>query len=420
MTTPTLEQIGKAVEPVRVLRPTRLERANVAILAANHALFLIAAITVMTLSGLVGQRLTPTPALATLPVAMMMIGVVLAALPASLLMKRVGRRPGFVVGALLGGAGGGAISVLAISLDSFVLFCAGNLLLGVYQAFANYHRFAAADAASPAFESQAISLVLAGGVVAAFLGPLNASRTTDLLAGLPDAGPYAIVVALAIAGSALHLRLRIPHEQQARTGHQRPLRRIVGDPAFIVALLAATVAYTITVLVMTATPLAMQDAGYDLPDAATVMQWHVLGMFAPSFVTGRLIARFGLPNILLAGAAVLTGSVATAATGQTMAQFWMALVLLGVGWNLLFVGGSALLATTHTAAERGKVQGINELVIFTAVAAGSLLAGLLLHTVGWATLNLLMLPLLATTGLATWRWRRATLPPPQPVAAEAA
>lgn len=410
MTTSTVEHIGKAAVPVRAPRSTRLERVNVAILATNHTLFLVASTTVMTLSGLVGQRLAPAPALATLPVAMMMIGAVLAALPASLLMKRVGRRPGFIAGALLGGAGGGTISVLAISLDSFMLFCAGNLLLGVYQAFANYHRFAAAGAASPAFQSQAISLVLAGGVVAAFLGPLNASRTTDLLAGIPDAGPYAIVVALALAGSALHLRLRIPHKQQTRTGHQRPIRLIVGDPAFRIALLAATVGYTITVLVMTATPLAMRDAGYNLPDAATVMQWHVLGMFAPSFVTGRLITRYGLPNILLAGAAALAGSVITAMTGQTMAHFWVGLVLLGIGWNFLFVGGSSLLATTHTAPERAKVQGLNELVIFTAVATGSLLAGLLLATVGWATLNLLMLPLLAITGLATWRWRQLTLP----------
>lgn len=385
---------------------TRRERRNVAILAANQALFLVAAITVMTLGGLVGQRLAPHPSLATLPVAMMMIGVVLAALPASLLMKRIGRRSGFIVGALLGGAAGGAVSVVAIGLGSFWLFCAGNLLLGVYQAFANYHRFAAADAASPAFESQAISLVLAGGVAAAFLGPLNASRTTDLLGSVPDAGPYAIIIALALVGTTLHLGLRIPDDHQARTGVQRPFQQIRRDPAFVVALLAATAGYTIMILVMTATPLAMQEAGFSLRDAATVMQWHVLGMFAPSFFTGRLIARYGVGRILLAGAALLTGSVVAAITGQTMPHFVGALVLLGIGWNLLFVGGSALLASTHTAAERGKVQGANELVIFTAVAAGSLLAGMLVHTVGWSTLNLLMLPPLAASTLVTWRWHR--------------
>ncbi len=401
-------------------RSTARERTNVAILAANQALFLIAAITVMTLSGLVGQRLAPTPALATLPVAMMMIGVVVAALPASLLMKRVGRRAGFIFGALVGGAGGGALSVLAIHLDAFWLFGLGNLLLGVYQAFANYHRFAAADAASPAFESQAISLVLAGGVVAAFLGPLNASRATDLLGGVPDAGPYAVLVVLAVLGSGLHLWLRIPNEQQARTGHQRPLREIAAQPGFGVAVLTATVGYALMILVMTATPLAMQEAGFGLPQSATVMQWHVLGMFAPSFVTGHLIARYGLSTILLSGAVVLAASIAAAVAGQSMLHFWLALVLLGVGWNFLFVGGSALLATTHTAAERGKVQGVNELVVFTAVAVGSLLAGVLLHTVGWTLLNLSLLPFVFAAALATWRWRRLTAPAPEAAVADTA
>lgn len=385
---------------------TPRERRNVAILAANQALFLIAAITVMTLSGLVGQRLTPDPALATLPVAMMMIGVVVASLPASLLMKQVGRRVGFVAGTLIGGAAGGALSVLAISLDSFALFCAGNFLLGIYQAFANLHRFAAADAASPAFESKAISLVLAGGVAAAFLGPFNASRATDLLPGIADAGPYAVLVALSLVGGALHLLLRIPNEQQARTGEQRPVAAIAAQPAFGVAVLAGTVGYAVMVLVMTATPLAMRDAGFELADAATIMQWHVLGMFAPSFVTGHLIARFGLARILLAGAAALTGSVGAAVAGQSMAHFWVALVLLGVGWNFLYVGGSALLAKTHLAAERGKIQGLNEFVVFTAVATGSLAAGALLHTVGWTTLNLLLLPFIAATGVATLWWQR--------------
>jgi MFS family permease len=403
-----------------VTRPTSHERRNVAILAANQALFLVAAITVMTLSGIVGQRLAPTPTLATFPIAMMMVGVVLAALPASLLMKRLGRRTGFVVGALVGGAGGGVLSVWAIALGSFWLFSAGSLLLGLYQAFANYHRFAAADAASPAFESRAISLVLAGGVVAAFLGPLNASRTNELLAGLPDAGPYAVIVALAVVGAALHTWLRIPNDDETRTGLQRPMREIRSNPAFGAALLAATVGYTVMILVMTATPLAMQHEGFGLPDAATVMQWHVLGMFAPSFVTGHLIARFGLPNILLTGVAVLVGSVAAAVSGQSIAHFWVALALLGIGWNFLFVGGSALLATTHAPAERGKVQGINELVIFAAVAVGSLLAGALVHTVGWATLNLLMLPLLLATAISTWRWRQPRAADPRPASAEAA
>jgi MFS family permease len=386
-------------------RSTLRERTNVAILASNHALFLVAAITVMTLSGIVGRNLAPTPALATLPIAMLMIGVVIAAVPASLLMKRIGRRGGFIVGALGGGATGGALSVLAITVGSFTLFCLGSLLLGVYQAFANYHRFAAADAVGPSFQSQAVSLVLAGGVVAAFVGPLNASRATHLLGGVPNAGPYAVIVGLALLGGGLHLGLRIPHEREARAGDQRSLWEIGSDPALRLAVLAATVSYTIMVLVMTATPLAMQQSGFELPQIATVMQWHVLGMFAPSFVTGHLTRRLGLPNLLLAGAAALAGAIGVAAAGQSLAHYRLGLVLLGVGWNFLFVGASILLATTHTPAERGKVQGANELVVFSAVAVGSLLAGTLVHLIGWTALNLVLLPFVMLTAAATVRWR---------------
>jgi MFS family permease len=217
----------------------------------------------------------------------------------------------------------------------------------------------------------------------------------------------------------LHLWLRIPDEQQARTGRQRPVAAIAAQPAFGVAVLAATVGYAVMILVMTATPLAMRDAGFDLVDAATVMQWHVLGMFAPSFVTGHLIARFGLPTILLAGATALAASVGAAVTGQSMAHFWLALLLLGVGWNFLYVAGSALLAQTHLPAERGKIQGINELVVFTAVAFGSLAAGALLHTVGWTALNLPLLPFIATTAAVTLWWQRQPDPQPQTAPSEA-
>jgi MFS family permease len=387
-------------------RSTWRERRNVAILATNQALYGAAAITAITLGGLVGQRLAPTLTLATLPIALMMIGVVAAALPASLLTQRLGRRTGFVVGTVGGGAAGAAVSVVAISVESFALFCFGGLLLGVYQAFANLYRFAAADAAGPAFRSNAIALVLAGGVAAAFIGPFNASRAVDLLPGVADAGPYAVVVGLTLLGASLHMLLRIPDEQQARSGFQRPLPVIASQPAFGVAVLAGTVGYTVMILTMTAMPLAMRQAGFGLHDSATVMQWHVLGMFAPSFVTGRLVARFGAPSMLLAGAGGLAAAIGVAAAGQTMAHFLLALVLLGVGWNFLYIGGSALLTTVHTPAERGKVQGLNEFVVFGAVAVGSLLAGALLHTVGWATLNLMLLPFVAATASATWWWRR--------------
>jgi MFS family permease len=390
----------------------RRERRNVAILGTSWALFLIAAITVMTLSGLVGERLAPTPALATAPIAATMLGVVAATLPASLFMKRHGRRAGFVLGALVGAAGGG-LSVVGIAAEVFAVFVGGNLLLGVYQAFANYYRFAAADAASPGWRSRAISLVMAGGIVAAFLGPWNVRYAIDLLP-TPDAGPYAVVVALALAATLALGWLRVPGEAEARSGAQRPIRAIASQPEVPIAVTASAAGYALMILVMTATPLAMRTEGFGMGEIATVMQWHVLGMFAPSFVTGHLIARYTTGRVLLAGVALMGTAGVTAAAGTTLPHFGVALVLLGVGWNFLFVGGSTLLAVAHTPAERGKVQGANDLLVFTAVAVGSLLAGTLLHLASWASLNLAMLPVLGAVALVVLRWQRQPVGQPQP------
>lgn len=384
-------------------RGARRERVNVALLAANQALFLIAAITVMTLSGVVGRQLAPTEALATLPVALMMFGVVLSTLPASLLMKRIGRRPGFLLGTLGGGVAGGAVAAAGVFAESFVLFNVGNLLLGIYQAFAMYYRFAAADAASESFRPKAISLVMAGGVAAAFLGPWNADHGQALLAAAPEAGPYVIVAVLSVLATGLAALLHIPASAQTGQGPQRAMREIAVQPRFPVALVCGAVGYAVMILVMTATPLAMRDAGFAMSEASFVMQWHVLGMFAPSFVTGSLITRFGLNRILLTGGALLFASATAAMAGQSLAHFWVALVALGVGWNFLFVGGSTMLAGLHTAEERGKVQGVNDLVIFGLVTVGSLLAGSLLHQVGWIGLNLAVMPfVLLALAAVTW------------------
>jgi len=385
---------------------TPRERMNVAILAAGQALFLMTAVTVMTLSGMVGQQLSPNPILATLPVALMQVGTLTATFPASLLMKRIGRRAGFMIGAGGGGAAGAALAAYGIAEDSFVLFNLGNLLLGIYQAFAMYYRFAAADCASGTFRSRAISLVLAGGVVAAILGPMNANHGQLLWGAHPQAGPYLILVGLALTATLLMGALRVPTANEPGDAEpQRGLGQITAQGAFRVALIAAAIGYGVMILVMTATPLAMQQAGYAMSDAALVMQWHVLGMFAPSFFTGTLIARFGVLNILLTGGGLLALSAGVALSGQTIPHYWAALLLLGVGWNFLFIGGSTLLTQTHTPAERGKVQGLNDLVIFSLVAFGSLMAGALLHHLGWIGLNLSVLPFILITLLAT-SWQR--------------
>lgn len=396
----------------------RLEKPNVSILVASQMLFMIASITVMTLSGVVGAELSPDPSLATLPIAMMMIGTLLFTLPASLFMKRVGRRVGFIVGASFGGIGGGLLSFWAIYLGQFWLFVAGSVLLGLYQAFAMYYRFAAADVASPAFRSKAISLVMAAGVAAAFLGPLNASRMTTWIDSVPLGGPYLMIAILAVVAIGLLGFLAVPDAGEPKPGATtRPMLDIARQGTFVVAVLAAAIGYAVMALVMTATPLSMRAQGYDMNQVATIMQWHVLGMFAPSFITGSLIARFGVGNVLLAGAALLSGTTAIAISGQTMAHYWFALVLLGVGWNFLFIGGSALVARVHSEAERGKVQGVNDLIIFSFVALGSLMSGTLLHWLGWNLLNLLMLPLILIVALSTlWliiRQSAAQQPNPQ-------
>lgn len=372
---------------------TALERRNIAILVASQTLFMVAAITVMTLSGVVGLRLAPNEGLATLPIAAMMLGAVASTLPASLFMKRVGRRRGFLLGTLLGGVVGGVMAVLGVGLGSFVLFCLGNGLLGLYQGFAMYYRFAAVDVASPGFRSKALSLVMAGGVVAAFLGPWNASLTNQWLPGLPDAGPYLVIAVLALVSAALLWGLKVPAVGEPRAGDVvRPLGQIASQWRFQLAVLAGGISYAIMVLVMTATPLAMSAQGFGMSQVAMIMQWHVLGMFAPSFVTGSLIARFGVVNILLVGALILACAGLVAVSGVGLAHFWWALVLLGVGWNFLFVGGSVLLAHTHSETERGKVQGLNDLIVLSLVAIGSLMAGTLFHWLGWEGLNRTMLP----------------------------
>ncbi|CAM4295965.1 MFS transporter [Vreelandella rituensis] len=378
------------------------EKPNVAILVTGQTLFMIAMVTVMTLSGVVGQQLAATPSLATLPIAMMMMGTVVSTLPASLFMKRVGRRLGFMTGATLGGVGGGLVSFAGIATGSFWLFCAGNLLLGLYQGFAMYYRFAAVDVASPAFRSRAISFVMAGGVVAAFLGPWNASAAQHWIASVPSGGPYLVIAILALVAIGLLTQLRVPASGEPQHGDiSRPMSAIARQPRFVVAVLAAAIGYAVMILVMTATPLAMRANDFTMSQVVFIMQFHVLGMFAPSFFTGSLIARFGVDRILLTGAALLAGSAAVAVMGLSIAHFWVSLVLLGVGWNFLFIGGSALLSTVHSEPERGKVQGINDLIIFSLVAIGSLMAGQLLHGLGWEALNLAMLPPILLVALAT-------------------
>lgn len=374
---------------------------NVGVLAFAQALFFMANTVVISTAPFVGLQYAPSPWLATVPLGIQFLGTMSATMPASLLMQRVGRRPGLALGMVLGVLAG-LLGAFAILQASFVLFCFAGVLYGGFSAFAQYLRFTAADAADAAgfadrtaARGRAIAWVMGGGVVAAVLGPELADRTRELTAPILFAGSYLAIAGLAGLGLLAILLLDLPHlipSASAAGGEVRPLVEIARQPAAITAFLAALVGYVTMNLLMTATPLAMLACGHGFTDTKHVIQWHVLGMFLPSFVTGRLITRFGVDKVILAGVALNLVCVAIAVAGLEVENFMAALFLLGVGWNFMFVGGTTLLTTCHTTAEKAKVQGLNDLLVFTSVAASASLAGFVQSALGWQTMNLLAIP----------------------------
>jgi len=371
-----------------------VEKRNVLILASTQALFQTVSVMVITLSGIVGWMLATDKSLATLPIALMMVAAAVTMIPASLLMQRYGRKAGFLLGATLGGAGG-LLAAVAIWLDNFALFVAANMLVGSYQAFAQYYRFAAADAASVEFRSRAISWVIAGGVFAAVAGP-NLVRFTQNVGTVPSALTYLSMVALSILAILLLSRLALPSESASEVkGEARALPAIMKQPIFLTALAGSTIGSAVMLLVMTATPLAMQICGQPIGAAATVIQWHVLGMFAPSFFTGNLIRRFGVLTIMTTGVVLLLGHVAIALSGIEYLHFLSGLILLGVGWNFLFVGGTTLLTEAYRPSERAKVQAAHDFLMYIAISIATFSSGSLLSAFGWHAVNLAVLPMLA-------------------------
>ena len=385
-----------------------VERKNVAVLAGCQGLLHSNNSILISVNALAGFALAADKSLATLPVTMYFVGSALTTLPISLLMKHTSRRAGFVTGAacaLLGAL----LSGWAVIVRDFWLLCAGVMLIGVYSAAGRLYRFAAADAAPPEFKSQAISLVLAGGVIGGFLGPETSKLTTRLIEGHPYAGAYFSLTVFALLTIGLMRWLDIPPLTEAqRSDAGRPLLDIAKQPSFIVAVLAAMLGYGVMNLLMTATPLAMAACEHPFSDAAFVIQWHVVAMFAPSFVTGTLIRRIGLLPVMLAGVALEGFCVAIALSGIDVLHFWLALVLVGVGWNFIFVGATALITETHTPAERGKVQGVNEMAILLTLVLSSLSSGALFSYQGWQSMNIAALPVLsvAAGGILWLAWSR--------------
>ena len=363
-------------------------RQNVLVLTVCLALNMTAVSVLIVTSALVGQMLAENKALATLPFSLQFVSTMVASIPASMIMQRMGRRFGFGIGAAIG-IFAGAVMTMAIWLGDFWLFALGNALVGVANGIAQLYRFAAAEVADDAFRPKAISLVLGGGVVAAIIGPELAKWSRDLLDPLTFAGCFVVVMALNAVGMLLLQTLRIPPLTLAeRQAVGRPLLEIVRQPTYIVALFGAMVAFSVMIMVMTATPIAMIAHHHEFDDAAFVIQWHALGMFAPSFVTGWLIVRIGLLNVMLIGAALLAGCIAINLSGTGVVHFWAANILLGAGWNFLFIGASTLLIETYRPPERAKAQSFNDFTVFGVVAVASLGAGVLHELVGWSAVNL--------------------------------
>jgi MFS family permease len=383
---------------------------NVLVLSGCQATLQTTGTTIVVVSGLAGYALAIDKSFATVPLTCYVLGSAITTIPASLLMNAVGRRSGFQIGSLLGMLGA-AVCAFAMYVASFGLLCAGMTVLGMYSAFGKYYRFAAADAATVDFRAKAISLTLAGGIVGGVLGPEMAKRSVSLFPEQLYMGSYLSLIFVCLLATLLLTRLDIPHlSAQERKDSGRPLAEIMRQPVFVVAVLASMLSYGIMNLFMTSTPLAMHAHDHQFSDAAFVLQWHVIGMFGPSFFTGSLIQRFGVLNIIFIGIVLMFVCIVAALLGTGLLHFWLALLLLGVGWNFMYIGGSALLTECHTPAERAKTQAANDFMVFTTMTISSMSSGLLLNQSGWHAVNFGSIPFLLIAAAATvWlmRQRRA-------------
>jgi MFS family permease len=390
----------------------RTSYRDIFLLACCQALLLTNGAGLITMNGLVGYALADTKALATLGVTMYVLGSAVTTMPASLLMARVGRRTGFMAGAVIN-IGGCALAALAIGRGSFVLYCAATAVIGVYNAIGLQYRFAAAEVAAPADKAKAISLVLAGGVVGGFLGPESVRRAVDLFP-TPYLGGFVALAGFALLALVVQSFVHVPPPTlEERSGQGRPLSVIVRQPVFIVAVLAGAVGYGLMNLLMTATPIAMDLCRHPFAAVAIVIEWHVVGMYAPGFFTGSLIRRFGVLNVILAGVVLVALCAVIALNGLTVTHFLVALALLGIGWNFMYTGGTTLLTEAYAPAEKARVQGTNDFVVFATMGVSSLASGAMVSAAGWEAMNRAVLPVLAAIAAAVvwFAWRRRALRP---------
>jgi MFS family permease len=381
-------------------------RSKILLLAVAQALYSSCVIIVFSTGGLVGLMLAPSKGLATLPITAFVVGSMLAVVPASMFMKRWGRIPIFTAGALINMVGA-LLSVWAIYHNLFWLFCAGAALQGVFQATSSFYSFAAIEAAAPEDKAIAISWVLTGGVVAAIVGTVIATYTADWFAPFTFAGSYVAVEILAASSLVIFAILKLPKPTLAEiSGPQRTWPQLLKQPKLITAMASGILAYALMNLMMTAAPVAMAACGFSASAPAWVIQWHVLAMFVPSFFTGQLIKRFGVELITGVGMAILFIAGVVGLSGISFGHFSVALILLGLGWNFGFIGGTTMLTSCYEPSERAKVQAANNFGVSLMVAIASASSGQMLSFWGWSSVALTVMPLAALMlGVIAWKSR---------------
>ena len=381
------------------------------VLALCQALYTSALSVDLTLTGLVGYTLAPDKALATLPFALITVASAVTAIAAAFLIERLGRRLAFCVGGLAC-MSGGLVSVLAIWRHDFALFCLGTALVGVFQAFARFYRLAAADTAPAAEKPRAISAVLTGGVVAAVCGPAIAAWSADMMQPLPFAGSYAVV---AVFGALSVVVLALAYREPPAAVHAaaavdnlpaRPLGEIVRQPVFLASFANNGIGNAVMMFMMTATPIAAVACQHTITQGAQIIEWHLVGMYAPSFFSGWLLQRFGNPVMLVSGIALSAIAAIVALCSTALPAFYIALLCLGVGWNFMFVGGTTLLTSSYRPAERARTQAASEFSTAVLTALATLAAGQVLNQWGWQGVNVAVLPALAVALMVTLAWQR--------------
>lgn len=374
---------------------------TIALLSVSQALNGSNGAIVIAVGGLAAATMAPDRSIATLPVTAMVIGLAVTSGIATFLIHRLGRRNGFMLGASLS-LPAGLIAATAIMTHSFALFCVGLFMVGMSNAFGNQYRFAAADSVPLDWKAKSISWVMLGGVFAGFIGPGLGGLTKDVIPGAPFAGSFLIMAALAVVTTTVLSQTRLAPTAEKRVGREgRTIAQLLRSVDVMIPIISATTSYALMTLVMVAAPLAMvYVCGHSSLDATTAIQWHVVSMFAPSFITGWVITRLGSHLTAGLGLAMIAGGAMISLTGTSVLHFEMALVLLGAGWNFGFIGSTALLTETYRPEEAARVQGLNEQLVFGVMAIASISSGLLLELVGWEAVNIIAIPIAAIAILA--------------------